>query len=337
MDLTPGDRITLIKRIGEALQGDALPDLDLTLDTFGIPGSVAPNYDIDQEKYEYVLRRMAHAADPVVVGVHAYLYPDAASEVGSIAVEPLPAGPWKEGEFRLFLSHTDAHKVLAGQIRTRLADYGIDTYVAHDNIKPTSQWQDEIEAALMTCDALVALLTPDFIESRWCDQEVGAVFGRRRCIVGVKQGAVPHGFIGKYQAVNGDESTYAAWEIAGRIVDALWINAQTRPLMARPAVVAYAQSTSFDNARGNYARVLELHAAEWTDEMVAMAEGAAEENRQVGEAILLSDDADNGKPIPEHLVEHLDRLLDRKPSPEPTSASTFDFGGGSTSDDDIPF
>lgn len=324
----------MIKRVGEALQGDDLADLNLTLDTFGIPESVAPEYANDWEKYEYVLERLAQAGDPVVVGVHAYLYPDAVSEVGSAAAEPMPAGPWREGEFRLFLSHTDAHKVLAGQIRTRLADYGIDTYVAHDNIKPTSQWQDEIEAALMTCDALVALLTPDFIESRWCDQEVGAVLGRGRCIVGVKQGALPHGFIGKYQAINGDESAYAAWEIASRVVDALWINAQARPLMARPAVVAYAQSTSFDNARENYARVLELRPAEWSDQMVEMAEGAGKENRQVGEAVSFSDGADGGKPIPELLVGHLDQLLDRKPSPEPTSASAFDLG---TSDDDIPF
>ena len=332
----------MTKGVAEALKDESIPDLELTLNTFGIPDAGSPDGNWEDAKYEYVLRRMVQAPDSVLAGVYGYLHPDA-EEVEAGELEQQPTGPWSDGSFRLFLSHTHQHKVLAGQLRTRLTDYGIDTFVAHDMIEPTRQWQEEIEAALMTCDALAALLTSDFVESRWCDQEVGTVLGRRRCIVGVKQDVDPHGFIGKYQAVNGDDSPYSAWVIAERIVGALWVNSKTRPLMARPATVAYEQSTSFDNARANYSRLRELQADEWTDEMVEMVEAAKRENRQVEEAVSM-EPATYGKPIPELLSSHLDKLLDRQP---PVDVSDFevpadvsDFEGAAamgSAEDDIPF
>ncbi len=341
--LTPGQRITLAKAIGESLKHEDIPDLELTLNTFGVPTADLPAGNWLDAKYEYVLRRLVNAPDAVVAGVYSFLYPDAEEvEVGEL--EQRPAGPWSDGSFKLFLSHTHPNRVLAGQLRTRLIDYGVDTFVAHDMIEPTKQWQEEIEAALMTCDALAALLTEDFIGSRWCDQEVGTILGRGLCIVGVKQDADPHGFIGKYQAVNGDTSPYSAWVIAERIVGALWVNAKTRPLMARPAAVAYEQSTSFDNARANYSRLRELGADEWTDEMVEMVEAAGRENRQLEEGVSLEPD-EHGKLLPELLSRHLDDLLNRK-----TSVATLDAGSDfqnrfqvqlsdatAGSEDDIPF
>lgn len=331
--MTPGQRVTLTKRIGEALEDDNLPDIDLVLDTFGVPAAPHPSESWSAQKYDYVLRRVGKASGPIVVELHAHLYPDA-PKVAATQADHGTAGPWTEGEFRLFLSHHHAHRVLAGQLRERLKLYGIDTFVAHDMIEPTMQWRDEIEAALGTCDALAALLTPEFLESKWCDQEVGTALGRGRCIVGIKQGADPHGFIGKYQAVNGDTSPWAAPNITDRVVHALWANPQTRPLMDRSAAVAYAESTSFDNARTNFARVRELGADEWTEEMVEMVETAGRENRQLEEGVSLERETYN-EPIPALLKEHLDDLLDRHPP-----GDISDFEGAATvgsSEDDIPF
>ena len=132
---------------------------------------------------------------------YAHLYPDATMEEATSEVVP---GPWKEGFFRLFLSHTKANKQLAGKIRERLLEQGIDAYVAHDMIEPTKEWMDEIENALRTCDATAAVLSEDFVGSQWCDQEIGISIGRRILIIAVRQGADPHGFIGKFQAIPGD-------------------------------------------------------------------------------------------------------------------------------------
>ncbi len=333
MAMTPGQKVTLTKRIGEALEDDNLPDIDLVLDTFGVPAARHPTEHWSTEKYDYVLRRVAKASGPIVVELHAHLYPDS-PKVATTQADHETVGSWAEGEFRLFLSHHHAHRELAGQLRNRLKLYGIDTFVAHDMIEPTMQWRDEIETALGTCDALAALLTPEFLESKWCDQEVGTALGRGRCIVGIKQGADPHGFIGKYQAVNGDTSPWAAQNIADNVVHALWANPQTRPLMARVAAVAYAESTSFDYARAHFARVRELGADEWTDEMMEMVEAAGRENRQVEDGVSLERETYN-QPIPALLKKHLDDLLDRHP---PIDASEFESAAtAGAGEDDIPF
>lgn len=177
-----------------------MPDINLALNTFNAPSASEPDYSNEWENYEYILRRLGQVADETLVGLHAHLYPDVSTETATAGL----VGPWKDGLFRLFISHTKANKQLAGEVSERLLDYGIDAFVAHDVIEPTKEWMDEIEAALATCDSLAAVLTEDFVSSKWCDQEIGYVVARGILIVAVRQGADPHGFISKYQAVPGD-------------------------------------------------------------------------------------------------------------------------------------
>jgi TIR domain len=76
-----------------------------------------------------------------------------------------------------------------------MGSFGVDAFVAHDTIEPTRPWQDVIESALATCHALAALVTTDFKESNWCDQEVGFAVGRGILIISVRIGHDPYGFI----------------------------------------------------------------------------------------------------------------------------------------------
>jgi hypothetical protein len=74
-------------------------------------------------------------------------------------------------------------------------------FVAHEDIHPTTEWQDEIENALSTMDAFVALMTDNFHESDWTDQEVGYAFARGVPIVAARLERNPYGFIGKFQGL----------------------------------------------------------------------------------------------------------------------------------------
>ena len=77
---------------------------------------------------------------------------------------------WLPGRLRLFITHTHEHRGIAKQIKETLTSpYRVDGFVAHDDIEPTRLWEDEITTALRTCDGLLALLTPGFHESKWCD------------------------------------------------------------------------------------------------------------------------------------------------------------------------
>jgi len=110
---------------------------------------------------------------------------------------------WPLGKFRLFVSHLSHYHAYASQLAGWLDGFGISSFIAHEAIEPSAEWQIEIESALSTADALVALLHPDFHTSKWCDQELGFVMGRGKPVLSVRLGADPHGFIGKYQGIPG--------------------------------------------------------------------------------------------------------------------------------------
>lgn len=110
---------------------------------------------------------------------------------------------WKPGFFRLFISHLSANKESACGLKQELIKFGVDCFVAHEDIQPSKEWQTEIENALFSMDALCAIVVEDFIKSEWCDQEVGIALGQRKVVFPIKKNAVPYGFFGKYQALPG--------------------------------------------------------------------------------------------------------------------------------------
>lgn len=108
---------------------------------------------------------------------------------------------WGDGGYRVFLSHKSEVKKETAGLSEELKLFGISAFVAHESIHPTKEWQDEIENALSSMDAFVALLTKNFHESDWTDQEVGFALGRGVPVICVKLGLNPYGFIGKFQAL----------------------------------------------------------------------------------------------------------------------------------------
>lgn len=110
---------------------------------------------------------------------------------------------WATGQFRLFLSHVSGCQESAHALKASLVRFSIAAFVAHEDVAPTLPWQDEIERALSSMDALAALVTPGFRTSGWCDQEVGFALGSGRLVVPIRLGADPHGFIGRHQGVQG--------------------------------------------------------------------------------------------------------------------------------------
>lgn len=108
---------------------------------------------------------------------------------------------WGERGFRIFLSHKSEVKVQTAELKERLKLFGVSCFVAHEDIHPTQEWQDEIENALASMDAFVAVMTSSFHESDWTDQEVGYAVARGVPIIAANLGRNPYGFIGKFQAM----------------------------------------------------------------------------------------------------------------------------------------
>jgi len=109
---------------------------------------------------------------------------------------------WGDVGFRVFLSHKSEVKKETAALKDGLRLFGISCFVAHEDIHPTKAWQDEIENALASMDGFVALMTEDFNDSNWTDQEVGYAVARGVPIIAVRLGKDPYGFIGKFQALS---------------------------------------------------------------------------------------------------------------------------------------
>jgi hypothetical protein len=109
---------------------------------------------------------------------------------------------WGDKGYRLFLSHKAEVKKEAAELKECLESFGISAFVAHADIGPTKEWQNEIENALASMHAFVALLTKTFHHSEWTDQEVGYALARGVPLIAVKLGIDPYGFIGKVQALS---------------------------------------------------------------------------------------------------------------------------------------
>src|ERR1017187_3416876 len=108
----------------------------------------------------------------------------------------------------MFLSHKSEVKKETAILKDALRLFGIAAFVAHEDIHPTKEWQDEIENALATMDGFVALITSSFHESDWTDQEVGYALARSVPIIAVRLERDPYGFLAKFQALT------ANWESA---------------------------------------------------------------------------------------------------------------------------
>ena len=101
----------------------------------------------------------------------------------------------------VFLSHSHLDKERATEVKGILRTIGLEGFVAHEDIEPTLEWQDEILARLRTCRGLTVLATEGARSSPWVSQEVGAAVIRGVGIVSISLGAAPFGFLYRHQAV----------------------------------------------------------------------------------------------------------------------------------------
>jgi hypothetical protein len=187
---------------------------------------------------------------------------------------------WQQGFFRLFISHTSTNKDSAYRLKQALAEYNIAAFVAHDDIEPTKEWEAEIERALRTMDALSAIISPDFFQSHWCDQEVGFAFGRSKLVVPICKEAIPHGFLGKYQGFKTQGLVPSA--VAEKLADILITHSDTGQRMADALVERMVKSGSWETSKRTMTLLEKV--PRLNESQVAKLVQSAEDNSEVRDA-----------------------------------------------------
>ena len=269
MVLTPSQRIGLIKEISQRLSNEEWPLIDVTLKQFGLPWAE----QWSGAKDTYVLNMIGDAADDVLMEIarHVGFQPHTMAP----RVEP-PF--WRKDMLKLFVTHLATYQKLAAELQEVLLGYGISAFVAHNDIEPTKEWQTQIETALATCDALVALLHPNFHESNWTDQEIGFAMGRGLPVFSARFGQDPYGFIGRFQAFEGK----SAASLARELFDAYRKNKQTQHLMAEVIIRLLEKSDTFADAKTHLGYVEDLDV--WEPSFSTRLKETLDSNSQVSGA-----------------------------------------------------
>lgn len=210
---------------------------------------------------------------------------------------------WGEEGFRVFLSHKNEVKSETGSLKRQLKFYGVSCFVAHEDIEPTQAWQDEIENALSSMDTLVALMTVDFHDSNWTDQEIGFAMGREVPIISLRLGRDPYGFIGKFQALS------CSWDSATiKLIEIFLKHDRTLNAYTDAYIKAVKKCQSFDDAN-SLSKILP-NITKLSNQQTSGLISAFNENDQVH----WSHGWRGDKPgtYGKGLVFHLNRLLDKK-------------------------
>jgi hypothetical protein len=228
------ERVGLIDRIGRSLQAQmSYSEIKTYLRGFGIDTSKETSGV--NSKWVFVKDLLADARPDLVLRIA-----DELEVPHKYTVTPTrgiaESSFWEPNHFRLFISHLATFKRTVGSLQAALRVFGVSAFVAHVDIEPTREWQDEIEAALYSMDAMGAVLMPGFKESNWTDQEVGIAIGRGVLIVPMIRGLDPYGFIAKYQGLQ--VSGKKVSEVASGLFDILVRSERTRARMLSCLVAA---------------------------------------------------------------------------------------------------
>jgi nucleoside 2-deoxyribosyltransferase len=267
--LTPSQRVTSINEIANRLSGESWALVDLTLKQFNLP--ITDSWSGDTSSY--VMKMIENAPDTNIIELSQHLGFDLIVSRTS-NIEP---DFWDDGMFRLFISHLAANKKTAATLQDALRNFGISSFVAHNDIMPTTEWEDQIELALSTCDALIALLHDKFHESNWTDQEIGFAMGRGVPVCSVYFGLTPYGFIGRFQAFKANSKSYD--ELAKEIFDAFRKSKQTQSRMSGILVAQFEESNSFVQAKNRIGYLEELEV--WEPAFSKRILAAIDNNTQV--------------------------------------------------------
>lgn len=156
-------------------------------------GNNKEDYDID------IKQTLAKAQDELLINISSEL------ETGNEYIIKEYPKIWENSNnsFKIFISHLTSNKEIAEALKQALKPYYVECFVAHEDITPALEWQDEILKALNTMDAFISLHCDNFKQSVWCQQEIGIALAKQVKIIPIKFDGKedPCGFISKIQGL----------------------------------------------------------------------------------------------------------------------------------------
>lgn len=106
-------------------------------------------------------------------------------------------------QLKVFISYSSEDKRLGRLFKTCFENYaGFLVFLAHEDILPATEWELKIIKELKESDAVIPLITENYRNSEFTDQELGMALAWRKTILPPKLTNInPYGFIKKFQAL----------------------------------------------------------------------------------------------------------------------------------------
>jgi hypothetical protein len=103
---------------------------------------------------------------------------------------------------RIFISYASTDKNIAGEIADKFKRYaGFEVFLGHDDLEYSPDWLKDIWEKLNKADIVLPLLSENFLNSGFANQEMGIAIARNKDVIPLTlDGTKPKGFIYLKQA-----------------------------------------------------------------------------------------------------------------------------------------
>lgn len=102
---------------------------------------------------------------------------------------------------KVFISYSTKDKHVGGKIKEILTSFGIECFMAHDDIGVSEEWKQRILYELNEADIFIPILSNNFKDSNWCSQEAGVACFRDILLIplSLDKNVNPYGFMSHRQ------------------------------------------------------------------------------------------------------------------------------------------
>lgn len=113
---------------------------------------------------------------------------------------------------RAFIGYSNINKDVGADVKKMLKDFGIDGFLAHDDINVSEEWKKRILEELNQANIFIPILSVAFKKSDWTSQEAGIAVNEEMLIIPLCiDETIPFGFINHIQGKN--ISKGISWDI----------------------------------------------------------------------------------------------------------------------------
>jgi hypothetical protein len=98
----------------------------------------------------------------------------------------MAAGVDSREKLKVFVSYSRHDRTIADAIVARLELSYFDVIIDRRDLPYGEEWQQELSDFIQACDTVIWLVSPDSIESHWCNWELGEVARTKKRLMPIR-------------------------------------------------------------------------------------------------------------------------------------------------------